>query len=124
MESRSYINPLVVFITTFGVLLFLFAGSSNKEQLSISQTNREWDIKSWCPLPKLPSQIEDGLDPSSSFAVNASVLKKQVERLSAAVNVSTVSYDDNGDVDDDPRWKSFGQLHEVLRHLFPLVSVN
>jgi Gly-Xaa carboxypeptidase len=123
MASTSYVKQLAVFIIAAGVLfLLLFASFSSKEYLSISKSNGN-DVESWCPLPEPPSHLEDGLNPSSSFAEKTSVLK-QVERLSAATNVSTVSYDDNGDVDEDPRWKSFGEFHEVLRHLFPLVSVH
>jgi len=118
MEIRPQTKKLAILFTVAVVFLwFLFVGPSTKEYLRISKDN---GIGSWCPLPEPPHHIEDGLDHSSSFSDKASVLK-QVERLSAAVNVSTVSYNDNGDVDEDPRWNSFGELHEVLRRLFPLV---
>lgn len=48
-------------------------------------------------------------------------LALQVKRLSAAVQVPTESYDDNGEVDEDPRWETFQQFHNVLQDLFPLV---
>jgi Gly-Xaa carboxypeptidase len=115
---------LAIFVAVLGVLLLLlFTGPSYRDHLAIGQSSGASGVKSWCPLPELPPHIEDGLDQSSSFNDKDSVLK-QVERLSAVVNVSTVSYDDNGDVDEDPRWKAFGELHDVLLHLFPLVSVK
>ena len=120
MESRSHVRKLVVIFTAAAVLLlFLFAGPSTKEYLSIGH-NGKGNIESWCPLPEPPSHVRDGLDHSSSFAEGPSVLK-QVERLSAAVNVSTVSYNDNGEIDEDPRWKPFEEFHDVLRILFPFV---
>ncbi|KAI1470879.1 Zn-dependent exopeptidase [Daldinia caldariorum] len=48
-------------------------------------------------------------------------LELQVQRLSAALRVPTESYDDNGNVDEDPRWKTFEDFHQVLERLFPLV---
>ena len=31
------------------------------------------------------------------------------------------SFDENEDVDVDPRWKTFDKFHEVLQDLFPLI---
>lgn len=74
-----------------------------------------------CPLPKpyVPSP-SDGSRPSLEFWSNATI-EKQVQRLSAVVAVPSICYDDLGDVDEDARWKSFNDLHNVLRDLFPLV---
>jgi Gly-Xaa carboxypeptidase len=44
--------------------------------------------------------------------------------VSAAVNVPTESYDDNGDVEEDPRWRSFPEFHTVLKSLFPEVHTK
>ena len=81
-------------------------------------------FESWCPLadPKDLINRDDGFKPSSDFTSPGS-LKNQVERLSAAVRVPTESFDDNGDVDIDPRWKPFDELHRVLKDLFPMVYV-
>ncbi|KAF2085188.1 carboxypeptidase S [Saccharata proteae CBS 121410] len=77
-------------------------------------------VASWCPLYEPPPSLDDGLDRSNKFGHHIYVLR-QVERLRAAVKVPTESYDDNGDVDVDPRWHTFDEFHETLRHLFPLV---
>ena len=76
----------------------------------------------WCPLPDANSLVpsNDNLSPSIDLATEAS-RKQQVERLSAAVKCPTESFDDNGDVDVDPRWKPFDKFHEVLKDLFPLI---
>ena len=82
------------------------------------------DIDSWCPLPDpvSPSNHVDSIPlPQSSQFAGEEWIQKQVERLSAAINVPTESFDDNGDVDDDPRWKTFDKFHRVLQELFPNV---
>jgi Gly-Xaa carboxypeptidase len=80
-------------------------------------------VENWCPLPEKPKYPKDGLRPSFLFADKASI-EKQVARLSAAINVPTISCDDNGDVEKDTRWKPFYQFHDVIDDLFPLVFVN
>ncbi|KAF8892084.1 carboxypeptidase S [Infundibulicybe gibba] len=40
--------------------------------------------------------------------------------LGGAVNVPTESYDEMGPVGEDPRWETFGLLHEYLLKAFPL----
>ncbi|KAI0172626.1 carboxypeptidase S [Hypoxylon sp. FL1284] len=74
----------------------------------------------WCPLPDVIVPGNDGLT-SSKHLMTSEQLQLQVQRLSAAVCVPTESYDDNGDVDEDPRWATFGDFHQVLEELFPLV---
>ncbi|PIL24992.1 hypothetical protein GSI_12879 [Ganoderma sinense ZZ0214-1] len=44
------------------------------------------------------------------------------KRLSGAVQVPTESYDDLGLVGIDPRWDTFGKLHEYLEEVFPKVQ--
>ncbi len=80
------------------------------------------DFKSWCPLadPDPIRASNDNLRPSKDFSLDAS-LKKQVERLSAAVKCPTESFDDNGDVDVDLRWTTFDGFHDTLKDLFPLI---
>ena len=78
-------------------------------------------IESWCPIPE-PSVLDlpGHLRPSSDFAKDEAI-DVQVQRLSAAVRVATESWDDNGDVDVDPRWEVFEEFHQVLRAQFPKV---
>lgn len=80
------------------------------------------ETESWCPLPDIKGIPDHGRDlrPSIDLADNSS-MQMQVERLSAAVHVPTESWDDNEDVNSDPRWKFFDDFHRVLEKLFPLV---
>ncbi|KAI1416997.1 carboxypeptidase S [Hypoxylon sp. FL1857] len=78
------------------------------------------DPEKWCPLPNVTAPGEDGLKSSEHF-MSSQQLQLQVQRLSKAVRVPTESYDDNGGVDEDPRWDTFGEFHRVLKQMFPLV---
>ena len=114
-DHRSFWPLLTIF---FGVAAFFYwlyiPASSNT--FSSSNPNKN-DV---CPLPPIPNPIDDGLDNSVLFERDSS-LKLQVQRLSAAVNIATVIYDDNGLVKDDAQWKIFSQFHDLLEKLFPLV---
>lgn len=81
------------------------------------------DPEKWCPLPDITVPGDDGLE-SSEHLMSSQQSKLQVQRLSAAVRVPTESYDDNGDVDEDPRWETFNEFHLVLERLFPLVHYH
>ncbi|KAF2173821.1 hypothetical protein M409DRAFT_62069 [Zasmidium cellare ATCC 36951] len=76
----------------------------------------------WCPLSPKLTPPDDGLEDSRILFAIDEVLHRQVERLSAVVNVSTISYDDNGQVGEDMRWETFGELHTVLKRLFPVIA--
>lgn len=80
------------------------------------------NFDSWCPISEATTTVEDGLDSPSKFLEQGSILK-QVERMAAAVKIPTESFDDNDDVDVDPRWAVFEDLHATLKDLFPLVFV-
>lgn len=77
----------------------------------------------WCPLPDVVAPRDDGLKPSEHL-MGSRQRDLQVRRLSSAVRVPTESYDDNGSVDDDPRWATFGDFHSLLAELFPLVYAS
>ncbi|KAF1984757.1 vacuolar carboxypeptidase Cps1 [Aulographum hederae CBS 113979] len=78
------------------------------------------NVDTWCPLPENLPEPSDGLQPSHELSSKESI-DKQVERLSAAVNVATVSYDDNGSLEEDKRWNTFGDFQKELEVMFPLV---
>jgi Gly-Xaa carboxypeptidase len=109
-------------LTFFLIIIFYSVPSANKRASDVSsgKSSSGEDILRWCPLPDKPEYKKDGLLPSFLFVDSKSV-DRQVARLSKAVNVPTVSWDDNGDVGVDKRWESFFKFHDVLEELFPLV---
>jgi Gly-Xaa carboxypeptidase len=123
-EARGWWRPKVLLITSISLfVVFIFWSLPDEKLRRISQLGVKDVVESWCPLPEKPKYPSDGLKPSSLFADKSSV-DKQVTRLSAAVNVPTVSWDDNEDVGVDKRWQPFYRFHEVLEELFPLVYVE
>ena len=121
MESRWW-RPKILLITSISLFVVLIFWSLPSENAAQTLQSKNGVVESWCPLPEKPKSANDGLKPSILFADKDSV-EKQVKRLSAAVNVPTVSWDDNGDVGTDERWQPFYKFHEVLEELFPLVYV-
>lgn len=91
------------------------------EDLSLAIPTAPDQTKQWCALSSKLSPPDDGLEDSKLLFAIDEVLERQVERLSAVVNVSTISYDDNGPVGEDMRWETFGELHAVLKKLFPVM---
>ena len=82
------------------------------------QSNTEEDEK--CKLPELPGVLNDGLASSYSVLPDTS-FERQIQRLSAAVNISTISYGSGANAVNDPRYDTFNELHKVLSDLFPRV---
>ncbi|KAL1902440.1 hypothetical protein Sste5346_001421 [Sporothrix stenoceras] len=74
-----------------------------------------------CDLPPPVAPSSDGLPSADELFKSADALKLQVHRLSATVQVPSVSYDDMKDVDVDPRWDVFADLHKVFEELYPTV---
>ncbi|EOD51885.1 putative vacuolar carboxypeptidase protein [Neofusicoccum parvum UCRNP2] len=115
---------IAVAASLFTVALFWNLPSLARGSHSISGGNtpqvNKINFDSWCPIPEVSSTADDGLDSPSKFLEQDAILK-QVERMAAAVKVPTESFDDNDDVDVDPRWAPFEDLHATLKEMFPLV---
>ncbi|KAF2787593.1 peptidase family M20/M25/M40 [Melanomma pulvis-pyrius CBS 109.77] len=77
-------------------------------------------LNNWCPVPDVVTPLKDLLLSSGHFD-EPGVLETQIQRLSAAVQVPTESFDDNGEVDEDPRWTTIDDFHKILEELFPLI---
>ncbi|KAI0098763.1 peptidase family M20/M25/M40 [Nemania sp. FL0031] len=84
-----------------------------------------------CELPPLLDPSSDGLPAARDIFSSEEALKRQVERHSTIVSIPSISYDDNGEPLEDPRWEVFYTLHDTLESLYPnvhrrmdLVKVN
>ncbi|KJZ80134.1 hypothetical protein HIM_00848 [Hirsutella minnesotensis 3608] len=74
-----------------------------------------------CILPEPVDPSDDGLPSAETLFSSKEALEKQVERHRAVIRVPTVCYDDMGDLDKDPRWKPFQDLHKTLEKQYPAV---
>lgn len=74
-----------------------------------------------CDLPPPVSPDSDGLPSADELFSSPEALQKQVERHGALVRVPSISYDDMADVDEDPRWLVFLDVHRLLAELYPAV---
>jgi Gly-Xaa carboxypeptidase len=74
-----------------------------------------------CDIPSAIDPTGDGLPSSSELFDNHAALLKQVERHGTVVKIPTISYDDNGEPGEDPRWDVFYELHDTLAELYPSV---
>lgn len=77
-------------------------------------------IASWCNLPPVAKQPVDGFKESGRL-MGKDIRQRQIDRLSAAINVPTESHDDLGEFGRDRRWEKFDYLHKVLQAHFPRV---
>lgn len=124
-KSNKKRNVAVAASLLTGALLFNLPSLAHVSQAisgGASPHVNKINYDSWCSIPEPAVPADDGLDAPSKFLQDDYILK-QVERMTAAVKVPTESFDDNGDVDVDPRWAPFETLHATLKELFPLVYV-
>ncbi|KAJ8127063.1 hypothetical protein O1611_g6574 [Lasiodiplodia mahajangana] len=84
-----------------------------------------------CELPPLLDPSSDGLPAARDIFSSEEALKLQVKRHTTIVSIPSISYDDNGEPLEDPRWEVFYTLHDTLESLYPnvhrrmdLVKVN
>ncbi|KAI0429403.1 peptidase family M20/M25/M40 [Xylaria sp. FL1042] len=74
-----------------------------------------------CELPPSIDPSSDGLPEARDIFFGDEALKLQVKRHSTIVSVPSISYDDNGEPLEDPRWEVFYTLHDTLESLYPNV---
>ncbi|KAI1326304.1 peptidase family M20/M25/M40 [Xylariaceae sp. FL0255] len=74
-----------------------------------------------CDLPSALDPSKDGLPSAQDVFGSEEAFKLQVERHSAIVKVPSISYDDNGDPLEDPRWQVFYTLHDTFERVYPSV---
>ncbi|RDW86227.1 Gly-Xaa carboxypeptidase [Aspergillus mulundensis] len=76
--------------------------------------------KKVCPLAEKVFPEDNGLFPSVQYVQNGTILQRQVERLSKAVQIPTQITDSMIDPDDEA-FVPFVDFHKLLAELFPLV---
>lgn len=118
-QTRQKWSKLTTWLAGLALALFLISQYHGRHVSFFPCRNKD-RIDDWCPLPDAITPSGDGLRDSSQL-MGTERHKLQAERLGTAVQVPTESFDDNGEVDEDPRWKTFDKFHQVLEELFPLV---
>ncbi|GFG16739.1 phenylalanine/tyrosine ammonia-lyase [Aspergillus udagawae] len=76
-----------------------------------------------CPLAPKVDSPEDGLHPSLKFVQDQAIRRRQVERLSKAVQIPTVIESDMNDPYDE-RFMPFLDFYGLLQSLFPLTYLK
>lgn len=72
-----------------------------------------------CDLPPVLTPKGDNLPSANALFDTKDAFSTQVKRHQAIVRVPSVCYDDLDDVDKDPRWAPFYDLHDVLAKTYP-----
>lgn len=113
----STIKATVVLLATAGLLRNYIIESFSPHQSSPARSEAK------CPQvePLYPSQSTKELDDLQDYLTSDAFRNKSIERLSGAVRIPTQSFDDMGDVDEDPRWTIFYSFADYLKATFPLV---
>lgn len=77
-----------------------------------------------CDLPSPLDPSSDGLPAARDIFAGEKALELQVQRHQAIVKIPSVSYDDNGEPGEDPRWDVFYTLHQEFAYLYPNVHLR
>ncbi|RYP43788.1 hypothetical protein DL768_009684 [Monosporascus sp. mg162] len=115
---------LAALLLVTGPLLVIFAttGTITAVQDSLQKLLGEGDRDKFkCDLPSVVTPKDAGLPRVPGGLSSEDALLKQVERHAAIVRIPTISYDDNGEPGEDPRWDVFYELHRTLAYLYPHV---
>ncbi|KAL6237070.1 hypothetical protein BDW75DRAFT_205042 [Aspergillus navahoensis] len=111
---RSPFSPLALGYGLLSHASALTIPSSQQQVLGPSAADKI------CPLPAKVILDDNGLFPSVQYVQNETILQRQVDRLSRAVQIPTQITDSMTDPDDDA-FAPFVDFHKLLAELFPLV---
>ncbi|KXN83455.1 hypothetical protein AN958_01435 [Leucoagaricus sp. SymC.cos] len=81
------------------------------------ETPHQHARSTFCGQPSPPSERSN----YSSVYDNKGFKQKSAARLSGAVQVPTMSFDDMGPPSEDERWAPFTKMHQYLKDTFPVV---
>jgi len=79
--------------------------------------------KSQCPQvnPMFPSIKSKELSLMDEYLQTSKFRNESIARLSGAVKIPSISYDDLGPIGEEPRWDIFYDFAEYLKQQFPLI---
>ncbi|WVQ71850.1 hypothetical protein IAR50_001392 [Cryptococcus sp. DSM 104548] len=74
------------------------------------------ELTGWAKCPEQPQ----ALYPNTTWELTEEDKERTIGHYRDAVRIPTQSYDDNGEPNDDPRWKPFFDFQNWLRKTYPL----
>ncbi|KAK4498733.1 hypothetical protein PRZ48_009243 [Zasmidium cellare] len=89
----------------------------------VGLSNGSTSSKNQCQqVPALwPAEDNDRVKQAYDYLFTPAFENASIARLSGAVQIRTESYDDLGEVGEDPRWDAFYGFHEYLEATFPKI---
>ena len=80
-------------------------------------------FKGLCPQADqlIPVKNSDLYEEFGSLIDTHSYKQRAIDWLAGAVKIPTESYDEMGEIGEDPRWEAFARLHTYLHEGFPLM---
>ncbi|WVR05361.1 hypothetical protein IAU60_002375 [Kwoniella sp. DSM 27419] len=75
-------------------------------------------LKKWAKCPAQPKALQ----PNMTWDMTDEDKRKSADLYAQAVRIPTQSYDDNGEPNEDPRWKPFFDFQQWLKDTFPLAN--
>jgi Gly-Xaa carboxypeptidase len=120
--SRIFVATVLLFVTV--VLTFLHLDQENTTDLPWGLQNHA--SKQQCPQvhPLLPNYTSDGLEAMDQYLRGSKFREESIERLSHAVQISTESFDNMGEIGEDERWDVFYPFAAYLKSTFPQVHAT
>ncbi|KAI0506876.1 peptidase family M20/M25/M40 [Xylaria bambusicola] len=112
---------MILPLTLVAGLLPAYAFAHTKLDRAAQLVTNEQNAPFKCELSPLVDPSGDGLSEARDIFAGEDALKLQVERHAAIVRIPSISYDDNGEPTEDPRWEIFYTLHDTLKTLYPNV---
>jgi len=119
---RLRIAGALLWITAFYYLLYFWFGNSlffHDDSPSSQHVNTE----SLCPQvkPLFPNATNENLQEMESYLNTSSFREQSIKRLSEIVQIPSISYDDMGSAEEDPRFEIFYKVEEYLESTYPLL---
>lgn len=118
LRSFTYVFlPFLIFFAVLRVPFFYY----------ISSGKHEYDVtKAECKQPAalFPSKGTDQLENMYEFLSTDEFKEGSIARLSGAVQVRSESFDDLGEIGEDPRWDVMYGFAEYLKKTFPQVHMH
>ena len=129
VPSQSRRKSKVIFLSYFLSLLLLWHFVSEFVDLDTLPTiseltgSRRKDAKIHCPqvAPLYPKQKSEELSKMEEYLTSEAFKNASVARLSGAVRIPSMSFDDLGPIGEDERWDVFYDVAEYLKNSYPLV---